>query len=1106
MATRSGNIVSSQGIIVNNFTGATGYFKNLITSKIGLNAGETVQGVNSIAIGTQAGQYNQGTDSIAIGYLAGPTGMTKNSIVLNSSGTGLYGTGPIGGFYVAPIADSSSSTGGFKLLAYGPDNQIVSITGTALTSLGVGGGGGSVTGFNLGTGGTGFIWLNTLSNGPTGTDKSILLNASGKNLYATGPTGGFYVAPIVSLENSTGPFKNLVYGADNQIVSVTGPTSTITFDSWILANLINSPPATTLTIKSFDTNNIYINFTYPSQIMWGYSNNYLPLLTGFNVNLYTGGNYNNTNGSSAISQSANFIKTSSTDNTIITFIHITNVSTTTGYNNGIYGPEYVIYIPSILTTGLTNSYTGKIWAWYNNYNTNYNISQALLINYLQSVPPGSVSNITVTYGTTSNTYNLSITFISPSSSGVTSPSLTYNITFTPASNTIRYPGLYNTTSVNSSGSINAGSISSGSIQRDSLLPDTGYNVSITTTNASSLTGDALILNYSTGSTIGFTPQSYFITSNPSFTYTLPSGINSFSAKAVISGTYTILSGNPSDNFITGTKLLTGSVIFNIQNCYETRGKIYTTTISSTDYLLNVNFSLSGGSLSSIQTSSTIYLGTFNQTSFTTSVNNNITITSTRADNFSNEISGFYEKGTFTFSIPYNTTNFPNIPISSNPYTITVNGTYPALNTPGRTSILSLNPSLSSIIYWDGIFNTPSISGVTFTVLSSTSFLSGLSVYSRNLTISITTNSIKNLGNYYYNNTQILSYVSSIGGTMPSETDLTNVTTGISGGLINNTTGITVTVPSTTITSPTSTYSNSLYITTIAYNIASTNALLNSSTKTLIYDQSSKNFEDVLTINKIENALNGYRGYRLWSVYSLTSNQNSLGNEANNPTNKASNLCYYNGSTYQTFASQPYMNSKSLLDDPYKYELLYADGLYRTDTTYNINYSSFDNNNLNYSTLNNNTLNGYKYTTFCWQIQAKSFGFIYFTLNNTNYTPTSNPATTTVNVNGSQLYLYYRIEDPSKLTNISNNTIPVSKINTPWINGTNIANNNVNGTNIDSSTLLLNGLSSLSSSTFKVTTVTTLTGDYSNTLNIYCRVGIPVSSGFNFSSIFAYTSM
>ena len=116
-----------------------------IPTNLGNFAGAYNQGTNAIAYGNNAGQYAQGTGSIAIGYLAGPTGMTSNSIALNASGTGLFATGPTGGFYVAPVGSYSGSTGPFTLLAYGADKQIVSVTGTVLTNMGIGGGGSSIT-------------------------------------------------------------------------------------------------------------------------------------------------------------------------------------------------------------------------------------------------------------------------------------------------------------------------------------------------------------------------------------------------------------------------------------------------------------------------------------------------------------------------------------------------------------------------------------------------------------------------------------------------------------------------------------------------------------------------------------------------------------------------------------------------------------------------------------------------------------------------------------------------------------------------------------------------------------------------------------------------
>ena len=240
---------------IGNFAGAYNQGPNALA--YGNYAGYTGQGTGSIAIGTNAGQYGQGTGSIAIGYLAGPTGMTSNSIALNASGTGLYATGPTGGFFVSPVASYSGSQGPFSILAYGADKQIVTVTGAVLTSLSsigantVTGSTGSFnyitinsTGISLGqnvgtTGavnigykagqygqGTGSIAIGYLA-GPTGmTSNSIALNASGVSLYATGPTGGFFVSPVASYSGSQGPYTLLAYGADKQIVTVTGAAIT----------------------------------------------------------------------------------------------------------------------------------------------------------------------------------------------------------------------------------------------------------------------------------------------------------------------------------------------------------------------------------------------------------------------------------------------------------------------------------------------------------------------------------------------------------------------------------------------------------------------------------------------------------------------------------------------------------------------------------------------------------------------------------------------------------------------------------------------------------------------------------------------------------------
>ena len=191
-----------------NFAGA--YSQGTGAIAYGDRAGVTGQGVNAIAMGNLAGAYGQGTGSIAIGYLAGPTGMSANSIVLNASGTALYGTGPTGGFYVAPIASYSGSMGPFTLLAYGADKQIVGITGDALTALGIvggGGGGGGSANYNIGN--------NVILSG---TDSTVPTPRHPDN-----DDGGFYVSPVLGYTGSSSTTFNVLGHGSNDKEVITLP-------------------------------------------------------------------------------------------------------------------------------------------------------------------------------------------------------------------------------------------------------------------------------------------------------------------------------------------------------------------------------------------------------------------------------------------------------------------------------------------------------------------------------------------------------------------------------------------------------------------------------------------------------------------------------------------------------------------------------------------------------------------------------------------------------------------------------------------------------------------------------------------------------------------
>ena len=943
---------------IGSFAGAYNQGPNALA--YGNYAGYTGQGTGSIAIGTNAGQYGQGTGSIAIGYLAGPTGMSSNSIALNASGTGLYATGPTGGFFVSPVASYSGSQGPFTLLAYGADKQIVTVTG-----------------------------------------------ATGLNLSLSTPT--------------------------------------VTYDSWLLTNLIGAPPVPVLSVTN-TTNDIYITFTYPIQTICGYFTSPLPLLSSFNVNLYTGINpYISQDGSKVdmASASEKFIK-SSTNTSPILCIHLTNTSITEGYKSGgTYGPEYVISVPSINTTGLITSSTGKLWAWYNNNSTSNNISN-ILFNYLQSVAAAVITNLSFTIGATANTYSITLSFKSPSSSGVTSNNLTYNITFTPSTNSIRYNTVYNTTPVTLTATSTSLSTDVTTNTSSGLFPDTIYNVSVTSTNASNLVSTAVTTT--TTATIGYSPTSYFITTlanNPVLSLALSSTYSALlvNNSVATTTTYTVISSTCS---------IIATITMNVQNCYANRGKTGDgATAGSTNKLLNAVNAILSGPIT--QTSNSISVGGWGQTNTTTgTANANITISAnTIVDAFKDEFSGYYQKCPFTVTVVNNTTNFPDAPTISTAYALTFGGTYPATNTVGGTAYtFSITPSSNYPFYWDGKLAIPTATTPTFTINSSGNTLTavcGLYVYSGDLSLSVTTTAIKNVGIYFINSTNLLTYSSSFGGTMPAETSKQNVTSGIASGKIDNTNGLTITNTLVAITGISQTsYQSSLTITSTAYNIAGTYGGATSNPTLLIYDPSSVTLLNTYTTSSV---------FRVPSTSTAgneaVSGYNSAANSGT-PNNTPANILL-DGTTL--YSSAIYDHTKKINSTNLNYSkdaLLYNGNYYgsgsgfTTYTLYNgISGTIGTSANVDYTAATINTGISVRYVTLAFPISSTvtPFNTITFTINNLknvifdNTTSSLYYGTTTTN----RFLFFYRMEDSTNTTTATNWTAG-GQISTPWIDGNYVASN------------------------------------------------------------------
>ena len=187
------------------------------------------------------------------------------------------------------------------------------------------------------------------------------------------------------------------------------------------------------------------------------------------------------------------------------------------------------------------------------------------------------------------------------------------------------------------------------------------------------------------------------------------------------------------------------------------------------------------------------------------------------------------------------------------------------------------------------------------------------------------------------------------------------------------------------------------------------------------------------------------------------------------------------------------------------ELQVANGKFTTSGSQTYGYSDyrslyFDSVNLNtanYSGLlgADGTISGYRYATFAWRFAAETYnGNIQFTLN------------AMVNPVPSTIQLFYRTEDAS-----SPNPTTSAKLSSSWING---ANDNGQGligsgnyfsqTNYSTTNLYYGWTSTPSAGRYIVSYPLTLPIT-DQLINLYCRIGIPMNSGFSFAYITATLS-
>jgi len=981
---------------------------------IGVNAGNYLQGTGSIAIGLNAGLYNQGKNSIAIGNDAGPTGMSANTIILNASGTALYYTGPTGGFFVAPI-QTTSVVGQNMILGYGPDKQIIGLTGDALAQFGIG--------------------------------------------------------------------------------SSTGTSS----DPFLLTNFINPPSVPDSLSVTSSSSDIYVIYNYPKQTNFGIG--LLPVISSLNIIV---GNTGTSNFTGFTGTSSDFIKSTSTSN-VVECINISKQGTE-GIGNRNGKRMYTIRYPNLPNTDPNPNF----YLWY----ANSSLSKSMYSTYLSYInsglpsqpqptslgrpPPPTINSIPFMFKGSDK-----IDTVDPTSSA----DLRFNIYYAPLSNTKRYGGPVGVTgeyknsligpssttiSYNTSGNFfnvtgNTGLNYSGTIT-SAVYPETIYSVDVNASNS--------ISSGFTGISLGnFTTQSLL---PPTF---VSSGNNLVSLSSGLISGKTVVGGVTVTNILPPNISSSFTQTFPIHNTTDSRGATGATPL--------VTFTSSvTGPAGTITGPSASYTGFGPSYVYGTSSAGNINMTLSTPTDVTGlaGYDGYYLRGNVTTAMSTTLTN--GLVASATPYALSVTGTYSSNNS-------AVSANYYAPFYYDGqqtpaIIGTPSLSVVN----GNTGMVCGVPVSKGSITLKLVT-TVSGLGNNFVNNGNILNYAPSTGTLTPSsETSLSlvNLSGTISSGTFTNS-ALSLSLPSFLKLTGLS----SLKITTTATNLYGTSTSgVQSNGVNILYDQTSFTLANTTFISTTA-LLNTYT-----SCYRLLSTSNPAGCFAIPPNNTPSNYLY-NDISYSdnNYASTTFNNTRSIKDDTdYKYDLIISNGLCTSDPNYYIDYSVYGG--PNYSTLGN--IDTTRYATFAWKVDTgtisssgTAYNFINFKLGNTSSTLFSSNGsvyTSSSTPSNSKFLLYYRLEDTANLNSTGSGW---TNLTSPWIDGNAFDSSGTMypgpGANTTQTSSILKGLSAAfttnsTTTVFKVkipNPISNTSVSSSTNLYIYCRVGLNMLYSFSFNNIQAQLS-
>ena len=937
-----------------------------------------------------------------------------------------------------------------------------------------------------GLGTAGFI--STIIGGSGGIGDITTANIN-STLTGLGTLG--YLSTVQAIFVSTTQLTSTVAGLGT-IGYVSTPGNLIYSDAWIQSNLINPPSSILFGTPVSQSSEIYIPWTYPTQINVGFQSSWVPVINSLNVMLST--QLISINPSTIISTLSTGMVDYHNGSRYITGAVLTNTVQATGVQLKTFPQDgqpryaFVYYAPTL--TNLNKD--GQLIAWYNNYNQGRNMASTIFSPFLAAGPPSvprKLQSTNVTF------QSLSFFFSTPQDTDTLNPGSVATITrYDLSFNSVPIPGVRYGTAIYDAQTaaittpftfVTSPDSTQGNViqyNATSLYPDSKYNFYVKATNSASIAGPF-------ASTLGI-----------STSFLVPdSGMTVNFLARYFSGTIRRVTDNATVTTLLNTNTDWTSSNFVVPLHIQTNRGTTATGIATLATSISGPISATGP---------TVTFNGFPATTPSAGTQNNLSVTPTNVyDQYASpaRYQGFYLKASNTVTIRQAT-------FSATPTQYTHTTTLTQVTTP-ITSQLSF--------YYDGLLGTATVLDMAFNFSIGTpptnSYVSGVRVVSGQPTLSTITGA-SNLGQYFYKS-PMLSYTNTAGSvtTSFSETDLSRVVSGSNSGEILQNQRIGFSNGSFQMNSLASAYATSITMTVTAANPSNTSGAFSATAIPCIVDGPSVTLINTTLPGSLNTLYSGGAGAgcRIWSFsnYDATTLVPPY-IFASNSTNYS-----YTGFLYTTTWHQ-YSIVGSAPDYVLSNELQVTNGAHRSKGTRTDCYIDYTTK--KYSATAFNTVDysgvltsGYRFATFAWKVsnQTTNFSQLRFTI---TYIPGDTDSISVLNNlliftgTSDTLKVFYKVEDQASILP-TDGTSPT----TVWLDANGTISNSASALTyyVDSTGTyqqVYGGVTSgatIASPTvqFPSLFIPSFATPSSTDVRIICRIGIPMNRNFAFSQVTATIS-